>query len=317
MRRIAVLTSGGDAPGMNAAIRAVVRSGINRGLEVLGVRRGYHGLMRADFVPLDSAAVGGIIEEGGTVLRSSRSAEFRSPEGQGRALAALRREQVDGLVVIGGNGSQAGALALHRLGFPVVGIASTIDNDLLGIDWTVGADTALNTVVEAIDRIRDTASAHERTFVVETMGRDCGWLALHAALATGADIVLVPEIPFDLEEVGERVRERQRAGKAHTIVVVAEGAASAFEVAREITERTGVETRVTVLGHVQRGGPPTAFDRVLATRLGVGAVKELLAGRSGVVMGLRGGQVVAVPAEEATSGKPALDVSELEGLFTL
>ncbi len=315
MRRLAVLTSGGDAPGMNAAIRAVVRSAINHGLEVVGVRRGYQGLMRADFIPLDSASVGGIIEEGGTILRSSRSAEFQSPEGQARGLSALRAGRVDGLVVIGGNGSQAGALALHRRGFPVVGVASTIDNDFVGIDWTVGADTALNTVVEAIDRIRDTASAHERTFVVETMGRDCGWLALHAALATGADIVIVPEIPFDPEEVAQRVRERQRAGKAHTIVVVAEGASSAFQVAREITERAGVETRVTVLGHVQRGGPPTAFDRVLATRLGVAAVKELLAGRSGVVVGLRGGQVVAVPTEEATSGKPALDLSGLEGLF--
>ncbi len=319
MKRIAVLTSGGDAPGMNAALRATVRLAISRGADVLGVRRGYLGLIHGDMSPLDSNAVGGIIEAGGTILRSGRCREFFTEAAQAAASTTLRRADIEGLVVIGGGGSQTGALALHRRGVPVVGVPSTIDNDLPGTDWTIGADTALNTIVEAIDRIRDTASAHERTFVVETMGRACGWLALNAALATGADIVLIPEVPWNLDEVAARIRERQRAQKAHTIIVLAEGAGAAVPIAHALGEMAGTEVRVTVLGYLQRGGAPSALDRILASRLAAAATQTLLAGTSGVIAAWRGGEIMTVPMEEAVAGRRALDLSlyRLEGVFAI
>ncbi len=315
--RIAVLTSGGDAPGMNAAIRSVVRLAISRGADVTGARRGYQGLMAGDFLTLDSASVGGIIEEGGTILRTARSDLYETEEGQEKALEALRRASLEGLIVIGGNGSQTGALCLHRKGFPVVGVPSTIDNDLRGTDITIGADSALNTIVRAIDNIRDTAESHERTFVVETMGRKCGWLALNAALATGADVVLIPEVAPDLAAVAETVRTRRRLRKAHTIIVVAEGAGSAVDVARTVSELSGIEVRVTVLGHIQRGGAPTASDRILASRLAAAATDALLGGQSGVYMGLQGGQIVPIPMEEALAGVRRVDLSlyQLEGIL--
>ncbi len=319
MKRIAVLTSGGDAPGMNAAVRSVVRLALSRGIAVTGVRHGYQGLMAGDFVAMDSAAVGGIIEEGGTILRTARSEIFATDAGQAGATAALRRADLEGLVVIGGNGSQNGALALHRRSLPVVGVPSTIDNDLRGTDMSIGADTALNTVVQAIDHIRDTAESHERTFIVETMGRNCGWLALNAALATGADVVLIPEVPRDLAAVAETVRTRRRMQKAHTIIVVAEGAGDAVTIARTVSELSGIDVRVTVLGHIQRGGAPTAFDRILASRLAAAATDALLGGQSGVMMGLRGNEIVPVPLEEAVAGirQVNLQLYQLEGVFSI
>ncbi len=319
MKRIAVLTSGGDAPGMNAAIRSVVRLALSRGIQVTGVRHGYQGLMTGDFVAMDSAAVGGIIEEGGTILRTARSEIFATDAGQAGATAALRRADLEGLVVIGGNGSQNGALALHRRSLPVVGVPSTIDNDLRGTDMSIGADTALNTVVQAIDHIRDTAESHERTFIVETMGRNCGWLALNAALATGADVVLIPEVPRDLAAVAETVRTRRRMQKAHTIIVVAEGAGDAVTIARTVSELSGIDVRVTVLGHIQRGGAPTAFDRILASRLAAAATDALLGGQSGVMMGLHGNEIVPVPLEVAVAGirQVNLQLYQLEGVFSI
>lgn len=319
MKRIAVLTSGGDAPGMNAAIRSVVRLALSRGIQVTGVRHGYQGLMTGDFVAMDSAAVGGIIEEGGTILRTARSEIFATDAGQAGATAALRRADLEGLVVIGGNGSQNGALALHRRDVPVVGVPSTIDNDLRGTDMSIGADTALNTVVQAIDHIRDTAESHERTFIVETMGRNCGWLALNAALATGADVVLIPEVPRDLAAVAETVRTRRRMQKAHTIIVVAEGAGDAVTIAQTVSELSGIDVRVTVLGHIQRGGAPTAFDRILASRLAAAATDALLGGQSGVMMGLHGNEIVPVPLEVAVAGvrQVNLQLYQLEGIFSI
>ena len=319
MKRIAVLTSGGDAPGMNAAIRSVVRLALSRGIAVTGVRHGYQGLMAGDFVAMDSASVGGIIEEGGTILRTARSETFATDEGQSRAMAALRQAGLEALVVIGGNGSQHGALAMHRRGIPAVGVPSTIDNDLRGTDMSIGADTALNTVVQAIDHIRDTAESHERTFIVETMGRNCGWLALNAALATGADVVLIPEVPRDLAAVAETVRTRRRMQKAHTIIVIAEGAGDAVTIARTVSELSGIEVRVTVLGHIQRGGAPTAFDRILASRLAAAATDALLGGQSGVMMGLRGNEIVPVPLEVAVAGirQVNLQLYQLEGIFSI
>jgi 6-phosphofructokinase 1 len=304
---------------MNAAIRAVTRAALYRGAEVVGIRRGYEGALRGDFVPLTTASVGGIIEEGGTILFSARCEEFKTEAAQRRALSVLRGAGIEGIVTIGGNGTQTGALALHERGYPVVGVASTIDNDLSGTDYTIGCDTAANTIVDAIDRLRDTASSHERTFLVETMGRKCGWLALQAGLATGADIVLIPEIGTTLEEVAARVRRRQSNGKGHTIIVVAEGYGSAIDIGRALRDALGVELRVSVLGHIQRGGAPTAFDRVLASRLGAAAANALLNRDSGVVMGLRGNTVVPVPAADAISqlGRIDLDTYLLEGVFAI
>lgn len=320
MSRLAVLTSGGDAPGMNAAIRAVVRVAASRGFELYGVRRGFLGLMRSEFVPMDSTSVGGIIEEGGTILRTARCAEFRTPEGLQTARGNLERAGIDRLVIIGGDGSQHGALELARQGLGTVGVPATIDNDISGTDMCIGADTALNTVVEAIDRIRDTASAHERVFIVQTMGRASGWLALESGLATGADVVLIPEVPWTYEEVCALVQRRARERKGHTIIVIAEGCgADAVTVGQAIKERINFETRVTVLGHLQRGGAPTGFDRILASRLGAAAAEFLQNGQSGVMAGLRGREVLAVPLEEIVTAKHQVNLGlyQLEGVFAV
>lgn len=319
MRRIAVLTSGGDAPGMNAAIRAVVRKAIYHGIEVLGVEQGYQGLMAGRFRPLDARSVGDIIHRGGTILRSARAPRFREAEGQEQALSHLRAAGVEGLVVIGGDGSLHGALALHRRGFPVAGIPASIDNDVGGTDACIGFDTAVNTVLDAINRIRDTASSHERTFVVEVMGRDRGFIALAAGLAGGAESVLVPELPVDYDDVCARLRAGSARGKVHSIIVVAEGVGSGLQVAREIEARTGLETRVTVLGHIQRGGTPTAADRILAARLGAAAVDCLRAGHSGHLLGLRAGEVRCVPLEEALAQSPPLprELVELAAILAI
>ncbi|HEX6387519.1 MAG TPA: 6-phosphofructokinase [Anaerolineae bacterium] len=305
MRRIAVLTSGGDAPGMNAAIRAVVRTGLDRGWEVFGIRHGYAGLMAGNIVSMGARDVGGIIQRGGTVLGSARAPAFKTEDGRHQALRILHQNTVDGLVVIGGNGSQAGAYALSQLGFPVVGIASTIDNDLFGSEITIGVDTALNIALEAIDRLKITASSHQRAFLVEVMGRDCGYLALMAGIAGGAEAILIPEVEIDPNDLAAELRAAYERGKAHAIVVVAEGARyNAEALARyfaEHRERLGFELRVTTLGHVQRGGSPGAFDRLLATRLGAAATEQLAGGTHGVLVGLLKGKIAATPLAEVVT----------------
>ena len=316
VHRVAVLTSGGDAPGMNAAIRAVVRTGAGRGWQVQGVRQGYAGLVAGNFVPLGPRDVGGIIQRGGTVLGSARCPEFVEPSGRSRAIDHLRHQRVDALVVIGGNGSQTGADALAETGFPVVGVASTIDNDLFGSDITIGVDTALNVALEAIDRLKVTASSHRRAFVVEVMGRDCGYLALMAAIAGGAEAVVIPEMSTSAEDLADRVREAYLQGKPHALVVVAEGASNnATALARyfeQHRDRLGFELRVTTLGHVQRGGTPGGFDRLLATRLGAGAMDCLAEGTHGVLVGLVNGRVTATPLAAVVRNKKPIDPALLE-----
>jgi 6-phosphofructokinase 1 len=302
MQRIAVLTSGGDAPGMNAAVRAVTRSALARGWEVLGVRNGYAGLLADSIAPLAARDVGGIIQQGGTVLGSARAPEFAQAQGRSTGLRHLAGRGADALVVIGGNGSQTGSYALAREGFRVVGVPSTIDNDLYGSDYSLGADTAVNITLEAIDRLRTTASSHQRAFAVETMGRDCGYIALTAGLAGGAEVIALPEHEIKPEEVAERLRAAYRRGKTHAIVVIAEGARCGVKelMAHYAEQRAsiGFELRVTRLGHVVRGGSPTAADRVLATRLGAAAVDALARGVSGELVGLVGGEVRCTPLGE-------------------
>jgi 6-phosphofructokinase 1 len=307
--RVGVLTSGGDAPGMNAAVRAVVRVAAATGTEVVGMQSGYRGLMDGDVVPLNTRAVAGILGRGGTVLGTARPPEFHTQVGQRRALAKMAALGIDGLVVIGGNGSQTGALALHRHGVPVVGVASTVDNDLAGVDTSIGVDTALNTALALIDRLRDTASSHHRAFVIEVMGRHSGYLALMAGIAAGADLIVTPERPVDVAEAEAALRAAYAAGKAHFIVVVAEGSPlRAVGLAARLEElRQGAyEVRLSVLGHVQRGGVPTAFDRLLATRSAALAPETLLAGGGGVMAGLTNGRFGIVPLEDAL--RPAAKV---------
>ncbi len=316
MKRIAVLTSGGDAPGMNAAIRAVVRTGIARGWEVHGVRHGYAGLIGGNLVGLGARDVGGILQRGGTMLGSARSPEFETEEGRITALRSLNERGIEALVVIGGNGSQAGAHALFQMGFPVVGVASTIDNDLAGSDITIGVDTALNIALEAIDRLKTTASSHQRAFLVEVMGRKCGYLALMAAIAGGAEAVLLPEFDLEPEALAADLREAYVRGKSHALVVVAEGATyNAGAVAayfKEHREKLGFSLRVTTLGHVQRGGNPGAFDRILATRLAGGATEALARGESGVLVGMIRGEVATTPYSDVVGKQKPLDPRLLE-----
>jgi len=316
MRKIGVLTSGGDAPGMNAAIRAVTRTAIAAGMEVYGVRHGYAGLISDDLVALGTRDVGGIIDRGGTFLGSTRSPEFMTEPGRQKALATLKARELEGLVVIGGNGSQAGANELSKMGFPVVGVASTIDNDLFGSEITIGVDTALNISLEAIDRLKTTASSHQRAFLVEVMGRHCGYLALMAAIAGGAEVVAIPEASSDPEWISSELRAAYDRGKSHAIAVIAEGAKyKAAEIAdyfREHHQRIGFELRVTTLGHVQRGGAPGAYDRLLATRLGTGAADILIRGQSGSLVGLLNGRVATTPLSEVAGVIKPLDLDLLE-----
>jgi len=316
MKQIAVLTSGGDAPGMNAAIRAVTRRAIYRGAEVFGVRRGYAGLITSDFVPLGARDVGRISHLGGTMLGSARCDEFKKKEGVERACANLA-SGLDALVVIGGNGSQAGAYAIAQCGFSVAGVASTIDNDLCGTDVTIGVDTALNIALEAIDRLKVTASSHHRAFLVEVMGRKCGYLGLMAGLAGGADAIVVPEIETDPEELATALHAAYDRGKSHALVVVAEGSSYNAEKLHayfvEHRDRLRFELRVTKLGHVQRGGAPTAFDRILATRLGAAAVDYLFEGKKGVLVGMQGAEITATSFSEIVGKQKTLNA----GLFRL
>lgn len=316
MKRIGVLTSGGDAPGMNAAVRAVVRTALDEGVEVFGVRRGFAGLIDGDMKPLGARDVGGIIQQGGTVLSSARCPEFREPTHQAQAAANLKATGVSGLVVIGGDGSQAGALALENHGVAVAGIASTIDNDLYGADVALGVDSALNVALEAVDRLKVTAASHQRAFLVEVMGRHSGYLALSAGIAGGAEMVVLPEVETTPGDVAAAIKAAYARGKGHAIVVVCEGAAhNAKELVRYFDEhrkRLGYEVRATTLGHVQRGASPGAFDRLLGSRCGHAAVKHLLRGDSGVLIGLVGGKITATKLTDATGKKKVLSRDDIE-----
>jgi 6-phosphofructokinase 1 len=316
MKSIAVLTSGGDAPGMNAAIRAVTRSALDQNMTVFGVRQGFLGLVNDQITPLTARDVGGIIQVGGTFLGSARSKEFREDGGRSKALRNLAQRGIEGLVVIGGNGSQTGAQLLGQVGFPVVGVASTIDNDLYGTTVTIGSDTAVNVTLEAIDHLRTTGSSHNRAFLVETMGRDCGYIAMMAGLAGGAEVISVPEHEVPASEIAQRLRAAYERGKTHAIVVIAEGVKeNSAKVIAHFEKNQGMigfELRTTVLGHVVRGAPPTAFDRVLATHLGVSAVKALVDGEYGVLVGWQNNAVTRTPLSEVAGRTKAITTELVE-----
>ena len=311
MKTIGVLTSGGDAPGMNACVRAIVRTSIGHGWTVFGIRHGYAGLIDGEGQLLESRDVSGIIQQGGTILGSARCPEFKTEEGRQKALRELKRHQIEALIVIGGNGSQTGTFALSQMGLPVVGVASTIDNDLMGSDVTIGVDTALNIALEAIDRLKVTASSHQRAFLVEVMGRDSGYLALMAGIAGGAEVISIPEIETTPEEVAQTLRASYDHGKAHAIAVVAEGARYDAEALvtyfRDHQGRLGFDLRATTLGHVQRGGSPTAYDRLLATRLGAGAVAALARGEHGILVGMVHGRVQTTPLADIVGKQKPID----------
>lgn len=304
---------------MNAAIRAVVRKGHHHGLEVVGVQRGYAGLIQGDFKSMNLGSVGDIIHRGGTILHTARSEEFKTPEGQAQALENLSKQGVEGLVVIGGDGSFRGAQQLAAKGLTTVGVPGTIDNDIPGTDFTIGFDTAINTVIQCIDRIRDTATSHERTYVVEVMGRNAGDIAVWAGLADGAESILIPEAEFNLDEIVERLERGNRRGKRHSIIIVAEGVGSGVDIGHQIKEKTGRETRVTVLGHIQRGGSPTASDRVLASRMGAKAVDLLLEGTSHHMVAMQNNRVVGLDFQEvfAMKHKPDVSIYELAGILAI
>jgi len=305
MKRVGVLTSGGDNPGLNPCIRAVVRMGVYLGTEMIGIRRGYAGLIDGEIDEMDRRSVGGIIGRGGTILGTTRCPEFHTSKGRKEALRGLNRFGIDGLVVIGGNGSLTGALELWRMGFPTIGIPSTIDNDINGTDISIGVDTALNTILDAIDKIKDTASSHNRAFLIETMGRDSGYLAMASGIGGGAELVLCPEMETTLEDICHTVEDAYIRGKSHCIIVVAEGWKPGTQtLAGQLEERQedlGFSVRVTQLGHVQRGGSPSAFDRLLATQLGAAAVRELIAGNAGNMVGWVKNAITLTPLEEAVA----------------
>lgn len=299
MKKIAILTSGGDAPGMNAAIRAVTRAAIANGLEVMGVMQGYSGLINGELKPMDRSSVSDIIQRGGTILRTARCLEFKTEEGRQKGADMLKKHGVDALVVIGGDGSFMGAKLLSKLGVKTIGLPGTIDNDLSYTDYTIGFDTALNTVLDAINKLRDTSTSHDRVSVIEVMGRDCGDLTVYAGLAGGAEEIIVPEKDFNKEDVCKTILEGKAKGKTHNLVLVAEGVGKSDELAKYIESVTGLETRATILGHIQRGGSPTASDRVLASRLGYRAVELLLEGKTARVVGIRNNQVIDMDIDEA------------------
>ncbi|MGF7014350.1 6-phosphofructokinase [Ornithinibacillus bavariensis] len=313
MKRLGVLTSGGDAPGMNAAIRAVVRKCIYHNVEIYGIKYGYQGLIEGNIEKLHVGSVGDIIQRGGTKLYSARCPEFKTEEGQRKGIEQLNKFGIEGLIVIGGDGSFRGAQKLTEKGFPCIGVPGTIDNDIAGTDFTIGFDTALNTIIEAIDKIRDTATSHERTYVIEVMGRDAGDLALWAGLADGAETILIPERQDDFEEVISRLKRGVERGKKHSIIILAEGVGSGIEFGEKIKQATNLETRVTVLGHIQRGGSPTAADRVLASRLGAKAVDLLLEGKAGRMVGIQNNKLVDYDIAEILTQKHGID----EGMYQL
>jgi 6-phosphofructokinase 1 len=316
MKSIGVLTSGGDNPGLNACIRSVVRMGIEEGLEVMGIRRGYAGLIDGEIDEMDARSVSGIIGHGGTMLGTARCPEFYEARGRKQALRSLNRFGIDGLVVIGGNGSMTGAHLLSGMGFPVIGVPSTIDNDVYGTDIALGVDTALNTIVDAMDKIKDTASSHNRAFLIEVMGRNSGYLALASGMAGGAELVLLPEVETTVEEIRASIEDDYLRGKTHSIIIVAEGwkpgVVSLAQQLNDEPDSVGFSVRVTQLGHVQRGGSASAFDRILATRLGAAAVRELVGRNHGVVVGWIRNAVSLTPLEEAVSIRKEIDPAMVE-----
>lgn len=312
MNRIGVLTSGGDAPGMNAAVRAIVRKAIFQGVEVYGIRRGFMGLINSDFIKLDISSVGDIIHRGGTVLLTARCDEFKTKEGQEKALKNLEAFGIEGMIVIGGDGSLRGANVLSKMGIPTIGIPTTIDNDIPFTDNCIGFDTAVNTVVDALNKVRDTATSHERTFIIEVMGRKAGHLALYTGLASGAETILVPEIPFDLDSVCNKIKTGYKRGKLHSIIVVAEGAANSIEVCKEIKDKTNLETRVIILGHLQRGGTPSGYDRILASRFGGKAVDLLKEDVKDKMLGLVNGKLVLTDIDKVLETTKPLDMELYE-----
>jgi len=303
MKKIGILTSGGDCSGMNATIRSAVRTALRMDIKIVGFRKGYLGLIKGDCFNLDSKAVSGILHRGGTFLQSARSTEFRTPEGQQKALAKLKELEVEGLVILGGDGSLSGALALHRLGFPVIGIPASIDNDIPHTDMALGVDTALNNIIYAVDCIKDTASSHARAFVIEVMGRNSGYLASISAIATGAEFALVPEREFELSDICQQLRARYEEGRDNAIIILAEGVGNAQTIADSIKDAIGFETRVTVLGHYQRGGAPTVFDRLLGSRFGKKAVELLVSGQQGLMVGLSCNAILAAPLADVIKGE--------------
>lgn len=316
MKTIAVLTSGGDSPGMNAAIRSIVRTALDKNLKVMGIQRGYSGLINGELFEMDRHSVSDIIQRGGTILRTARCEEFKTEEGRKKAAAVLRVFGVDGLIVIGGNGSFMGAQLLSKLGVSTIGLPGTIDNDLPYTDYTIGFDTALNTVLDAINKLRDTSSSHERVSIVEVMGRDCGDLALYSGLAGGAESVIVPEIDYNVDDLCKTILEGRLRGKMHNLVILSEGVGGAEDLAKKVEEITGIETRATKLGHIQRGGSPSAFDRILASKMGYRSVELLLEGKTSRVIGYREGNIVDDDINEALAiprkfDKRLYDISQI------
>ena len=318
IKKIAVLTSGGDAPGMNAAIRSVVRTGLKKGYEVYGVKRGYHGLLNGELEQMNTRDVSEILQRGGTMLMTARSKEFMEEAGQQKAKEILEVFGIDALIVIGGDGSFRGALDLSRIGVPVIGIPGPIDNDVSSSDFSIGFDTAVNTALQAIDRIRETASSHERCSVIEVMGRDAGYIAMEVGIGCGAECVLIPEVAFDLEQdVCQTLLTGRNMGKHHFIVVLAEGAGSAVEMAQKIEKITGIETRATVLGYVQRGGSPTAFDRMMASLMGIMAVECISKGKFNRVIVHRDGKIKDIDLEKALAMSKTLYAGSMDAVRQL
>ena len=319
MKKIGILTSGGDAPGMNAAIRAIVRTAIYHHLEVVGIIRGYDGLIHGDIRPMGISSVSDIIQRGGTILYTARSKEFITEKGQEEAVSQLKKAGVDGLAVIGGDGSFRGAQKLSELGIKTIGIPGTIDNDIPCTDYTIGFDTAVNTVLDAISKIRDTSSSHERANIIQVMGRNCGDIALYAGLAGGAEAIIVPEREFDLEAVCKKILQGKKRGKRHSIVLLAEGAGKAYDVGKLVQERTGIETRATILGYIQRGGSPTAFDRILASKMGSMAVELLRQGKSSRIICIQNNKYINIDINEALAMKKKLndDFFQLSAMLSI
>ena len=307
-KAIAVMTSGGDSPGMNAAARAVVRTALYEGVKVYGINNGYQGMLDDDIEELTSRSVSDLIQRGGTFLGTARCPEFKTPEGRRKGYENLVKRGIEGLVIIGGDGSLTGGSLLSKeTGIPIVGLPGTIDNDVWGSDYTIGCDTAANTIIDAINKLRDTASAHRRIMLVEVMGRNSGWLAMMSGIAGGAEFVLVPEVKFNIDTMCEEIKEMYDAGKRYSIIVVAEGAGSAIEIGKAVEEKTGIDTRVSVLGHIQRGGSPSVIDRVRASQLGEQAALALISGLSDIVFGYSKGRVVSIDLHDAVNNKKILD----------
>jgi 6-phosphofructokinase 1 len=317
MKRIAILTSGGDAPGMNPCIRAVVYKAEELGIEILAVKRGFMGLVDNEFFPMQVKDTSGIIQRGGTILLSARFEDFKYEEAQKEARKNLADHGCDGLIIIGGDGSLRGASAIAERGVGIIGIPASIDNDIYGTDMSLGVDTALNNIVEVIDKIKDTASSHERTFIIEVMGRNSGYLALISAISTGAEAAIIPEVEYDLESIAGRILERYKRHKTANIIVVAEGASTGYQISRKLSKIADIISKITVLGHLQRGGSPTSFDRLLGSRLGSAAVRELLNGNSNCMVGIIRGDVKTTPLDDVLSKKKDFDENLIKLAKTL